>query len=161
MITFCTSEEFTLQIEGVGRTEYNIILTQEIGKDMAVDDIVTETGDNPVKSSGIWEWVTGLFTAFSDTLKTIATSGVHNDATERDAANSHPATAITVDETPVADFTPAVQGNNLQQVTNKVAGLQFTKIVEINLSEDVTQIIETFDRNYNELIIYQTERKTH
>ena len=35
MITFCKSEEFTLQIEGVGRTEYNIILIQEIGKDFS------------------------------------------------------------------------------------------------------------------------------
>lgn len=111
---------------------------------ITLDDTVTEGSPNGVKSSGIWAALLALLQSFQNLL------GLHVNADN----NAHPATAITVDETPVADFTPAVKGNNLQQVTNKVAGLQFTKIVEINLSEDVTQITETFDRNYNELIIY-------
>lgn len=85
MITFCKSEEFTLQIEGIGRTEYNIILIQEIGKDMAVDDMVTETGENPVKSSGIWATLHNLWQDFLEAL------GLHINAT----ADAHPSSAIS------------------------------------------------------------------
>jgi hypothetical protein len=55
-----------------------------------VDDSVTELSENPVKSSGIWAWVVELFSNF--TIK-------HEDTTERDAANSHPADAISLDAT--------------------------------------------------------------
>lgn len=44
---------------------------------ITVDSVVSETGTNPVKSSGIWTWVKGLFTTH---------------ATE---TNAHPASAIT------------------------------------------------------------------
>lgn len=85
MITFCTSGEFTLQIEGVGRTEYNIILIQEIGKDLPVDDIVTELSENPVKSSGIWSALYNLWQNFLEAL------GLHVYAT----ADAHPSSAIS------------------------------------------------------------------
>lgn len=109
MITFCTSEEFTLQIEGVGRTEYNIILTQEIGKDLPVDDIVTELSDNPVKSSGIWDALHNLLQDFLEAL------GLHINAT----ADAHKSSAISHRNSNVAD---RIDGITEGDVTRDIDG---------------------------------------
>jgi|GEM_PF-4393881 len=111
---------------------------------ITLDDTVTEGSPNGVKSSGIWAALLALLQSFQNLL------GLHVNADN----NAHPATAITVDETPVADFTPAVQGNNLQQVTNKVAGLQdltYRKLYEIELTDPIAFIDITKDLDGNDL----------
>ena len=128
MITFCTSEEFTLQIEGIGRTEYNIILIQEIGKDITVDDIVTETGENPVKSSGIWDALHNLWQNFLEAL------GSHIYAT----ADAHKSSAISHGSGSVED--------RLDNITDGVITKDFDdNIISITTFGETT----TFNRDVN------------
>lgn len=128
MITFCTSGEFTLQIEGVGRTEYNIILIQEIGKDMPVDDFVTETGENPVKSSGIWAALQSLWVACSTAL------GLHLDA----SVDAHKSSAISHGSGSVED--------RLDNITDGVITKDFDdNIISITTFGETT----TFNRDVN------------
>lgn len=49
------------------------------GGSVKLDDEVSETSANGVKSSGIWSFVTGLF----NTLATVATSGSYNDLADK------------------------------------------------------------------------------
>lgn len=57
----------------------------------------------------------------------------------------YPAKNVKVDEAPVPDYTPVALNDNLQQVTNKVAGLQSKLVVDITLTADVTEINTSVD----------------
>ena len=71
-----------------------------------------------------------------------------------DNLDSIPASNVIVTNPVTPDYTAAVQGNNLQQVTNKVAGLQdltYRKLYEAEITEPVSFIDITQDLEGNDL----------
>jgi len=69
-------------------------------------------------------------------------------------AASPTASSITVSAPVTPDYTAALQGNNLQQVTNKVAGLQdltYRKLYEIEITDPIAFIDITKDLEGNDL----------
>lgn len=146
---------------------------------VGLDDTVTEESSNAVKSGGIWTWVKGLFTpkdpaeTEADTLtdksvfqfwkgelKKITWANIkaalrtYFDTLYSVKGHAHPAKSILVDEAPVPDYTAVALNDNLQQVTNKVAGLQdltYRKLYEIELTDPIAFIDITKDLDGNDL----------
>jgi hypothetical protein len=95
------SDVFTTQEEAATNilTVNSVTLTIEIQNTVnaPIDSALSDTSTNPVQNKVVdaaIKFVAGALTSLINSLKTIATSGVHNDSTGRDAANAHPATAI-------------------------------------------------------------------
>ncbi len=145
-----------------------ISLTEKLANfTVEADETVTELSENAVKSSGIWSWVTGLFVRKDDEDKGSAAVEGHEQEYDHDAfLTSVPpiptipsnAAQITVSDPVTPDFTPVVQSNNLQQVTNKVAGLQESRklIYSLTTTEEITNLVILLDNEQRLMIEYSS-----
>lgn len=132
------------------------------------EKFVTHEPSSPVpdpdlfKSGDEWHDDNSLITykLYDDgqTKQWIQKDGYHSFVTD-EADPFYPANKVVVSDPVTPDFTPVVQGNNLQQVTNKVAGLQNPNlIIDYTVPADASQIILDTDRFGNPLNITTGER---
>jgi len=118
-----------------------------------LDDTVTETSQNAVKSSGIWTAINNLWQSFSEALSNVSDSISNHINAQNDA---HPAKAITVSAPVTPDYTAPNVGDTMQDITNKVAGLQ-EALVDLTTTELVSLIDITKDKNGKALNIVEGE----
>jgi len=75
----------------------------------------------------------------------------HSLTRGRDLADQHPAKAITVSDPVTPDYTAPEVGDTMQQVTNKVAGLQDRVIWEEVFEHDITEFELSVDKDGKQL----------
>ena len=113
-----------------------------------IDDTVTEMSQNAVKSSGIWTAINNLWQSFSGALSNVSDSISNHINAQNDA---HPAKAITVSAPVTPDYTAPKVGDTMQDITNKVAGLQDGVIWEEVFEHDITEFELSIDKDGKQL----------